>query len=431
MLRGQQCVRKPATPTSAPFQHLLALAVSASSFLYPACGHEGVDCGKIKRGLPVPPALALCIFPHVRVLFVYLGCYSILIGDVSISLWKEQQQQHAAFRHTFISFDPFYYFWSLPSTLSAAHIFPDVSRSHASFLSDMRKLLWYVKLHSSSMQEPPWPYFSSSSAMTSTAPSAVSALSSPSLEDEDGSETALTLAEWTVFTSETESRGLTSPDPFQGGPPLHQRSLGPTLLRFQCTLDARSLPSRPPTAMPVYSALLRECEPPARSQCRCTLHAQDNDTQCWALNSSIWAQRFMSNAHHLPPPSRQHRSPGQDGTPPLGLHRKACQSFCQKWRAPSRWRGAEPRRCHRRMVACWTDSVSAGGKNYIMLLLVSPTSLSANRRDNDRVADRGPIVPQRTSSWSFYFSWVSVYTLTQCSAGAVWLGHVTRSLKSV
>lgn len=183
MLRGQQCVRKPAKLTSAPFQHLLALAVSASGFLYPACGHEGVDCGKIKRGLPVPPALALCIFPHVLVLFVYLGCYSILIGDVSISLWKEQQQQHAAIRHTFISFDPLYYFWSLPSTLSAAHIFPDVSRSHASFLSDMRKLLWYVKLHSSSMQEPPWPYFSSSSAMTSTALSAVSALSSPSLED--------------------------------------------------------------------------------------------------------------------------------------------------------------------------------------------------------------------------------------------------------
>lgn len=49
-------------------------------------------------------------------------------------------------------------------------------------------------------------------------------------------------------------------------------------------------------------------------------------------------------------------------------------------------------------------TVSPPDKSYIMLLLVSLTSLSANRRDNDHVADRGTIVPQRTSSWSFYFS---------------------------
>lgn len=36
----------------------------------------------------------------------------------------------------------FVWFFFLPSTLSAAQYFPDVSSSHASFLSEMRKLLW-------------------------------------------------------------------------------------------------------------------------------------------------------------------------------------------------------------------------------------------------------------------------------------------------
>lgn len=35
---------------------------------------------------------------------------------------------------------PDYYF--VPSSLSAAHSFPEVSSSHASVLSEMRKLLW-------------------------------------------------------------------------------------------------------------------------------------------------------------------------------------------------------------------------------------------------------------------------------------------------
>lgn len=131
--------RKPEKLTTAPFQHLLALTVSAASFFDPACVHEGIDCGKVERGLPVPPAFALCIFPQVWVLFVYLGRYSVLIGDVSISLWNNDNM---LLSDTLISSDPQYYPSFLPCTLSAAHIFPEVSSSHASFLSDMRKLLW-------------------------------------------------------------------------------------------------------------------------------------------------------------------------------------------------------------------------------------------------------------------------------------------------
>lgn len=86
ILMGPNCTRKPEKLTIASFQHLLALTVSAASFFYPGGGHEGVDCGKVELGLSVPPAFALCIFPQVWVLFIYLGCYSILIGDVSITL---------------------------------------------------------------------------------------------------------------------------------------------------------------------------------------------------------------------------------------------------------------------------------------------------------------------------------------------------------
>lgn len=74
---------------------------------------------------------------------------------------------------------------SIPSTFSAAQCFPDVSSTHASFLSAIRKLLWYVKAMWLSMQFPPWPYFSSKSTMTVRAFSAVSALSSPSLKQKE------------------------------------------------------------------------------------------------------------------------------------------------------------------------------------------------------------------------------------------------------
>lgn len=74
---------------------------------------------------------------------------------------------------------------SVPSTFSAAQYFPDVSSTHASFLSAIRKLLWYVNTMWLSIQFPPWPYFSSKSTMTVRAFSAVSALSSPSLEQKE------------------------------------------------------------------------------------------------------------------------------------------------------------------------------------------------------------------------------------------------------
>lgn len=74
---------------------------------------------------------------------------------------------------------------SVPSTFSAAQYFPDVSSTHASFLSAIRKLLWYVNTMWLSIQFPPCPYFSSKSTMTVRAFSAVSALSSPSLEQKE------------------------------------------------------------------------------------------------------------------------------------------------------------------------------------------------------------------------------------------------------
>lgn len=54
---------------------------------------------------------------------------------------------------------------------------------------------------------------------------------------------------------------------------------------------------------------------------------------------------------HLPPPSLLHSSLWQESTPPLVLHHRACQSFSQKRCAVPQWRGAEPRRCHRRRGA--------------------------------------------------------------------------------
>lgn len=72
--------------TTALLQHLLPLTVSAPGLFDPACRHEGVNCGKVEWSLSIPPALVLCIFPHFWVLFVYLCRYSILVGDVAISI---------------------------------------------------------------------------------------------------------------------------------------------------------------------------------------------------------------------------------------------------------------------------------------------------------------------------------------------------------
>lgn len=55
------------------------------------------------------------------------------------------------------------------------------------------------------------------------------------------------------------NRGLTSQDPSQEELHSHQHFLCPTLLHFQCTLDARWHPSLPPKAMLVYSVRLHEC----------------------------------------------------------------------------------------------------------------------------------------------------------------------------
>lgn len=196
MVRGQQCVRKPAKLTSAPFQHLPALAVSASSFFYPACGHEGVDCGKVEWGLPVPPSFALCIFPQVWVLFVYLGCYSILIGDVSISVWRNMLPSDTLLFLLILysSFHPYLPPSPLPTfSLTFREAMPPSCP------------LWGSCCGTWSCTHPPCrsppDHASPTARQWRPQPSRLCLLSPVQAWRVTGSEAALALAEWIVFTS--------------------------------------------------------------------------------------------------------------------------------------------------------------------------------------------------------------------------------------
>lgn len=74
--------------TIAPVQQHLPLMVSAPSFFYPGRSHVGVDDGKVELTLSIPPAFASSVFSHLRVFFVYLGHYAVLVGDVTITHWR-------------------------------------------------------------------------------------------------------------------------------------------------------------------------------------------------------------------------------------------------------------------------------------------------------------------------------------------------------
>lgn len=82
------CVNAVERLTIAPVQQRLPFMVSAPSFFYLSRSHVGVDGGKVELTLSVPPAFASSVFPHLLVFFVYLGRYSVLVGDVAITHWR-------------------------------------------------------------------------------------------------------------------------------------------------------------------------------------------------------------------------------------------------------------------------------------------------------------------------------------------------------
>lgn len=131
------------------------------------------------------------------------------------------------------------------------------------------------------MHDPPWPYFFSSSVITSTAFSAVSALSSPSLENcrvrNVCFASSLSVSQkWFsgcyYISNNLFYRGFTWQDPYREELRRHLHSLCPTLLHFQYTLDVHLRPFLRPTAMLVCSTSLHKCGQPARSLCMYTVH---------------------------------------------------------------------------------------------------------------------------------------------------------------